>query len=285
MKFFLMLILGGFWVLTLAPPVEAYDLIELLPNGHVNWTRGVLVVKGCEASPDTVAGAESKSLSANTAAQNLLDSLNFVRMDARHSITDLIARNPELQDKIAQMVAAAPVVNQVRGEKGCIETAVQFQLTGGFAQLMLPGTIEQVRSIKPINGAAEGAESEIGPPRGQPAADDQDIYTGLIVDARGIGARPSMVPVIVDENHQEVYSPAFVSREFAVRQGVCGYARNAQADFTPRVGSRPLLVKGLRTLDGRLSDIMISHTDASRVRGASPHLRFLRQCRVMIIMD
>ncbi len=288
MKLSPVLILGC--VLALIPAwlggaTQAHEVIEHLPYGHINWTRGVLVVRGCDGQPVDFSESEIKtSPPTQTPAQNLLDSLTHVRMDAQHSVTDMMALNPGLQNKILQMVAAAPIINQVRTADGRTETAVQFQLTGGFAQLMLPGSIEQVRSIKPINGGG-GTESEIDPPRGMDSSASRDIYTGLIIDARGIGAKPCLVPMIVDEKHQDVYSPAFVSREFAVRQGVCGYARQVSDEVTPRVGPKPLLLKGLRTVNERPSDIVISDADASRVRGASPHLRFLRQCRVVIILD
>jgi hypothetical protein len=266
--------------------VEAYEVIEPLANGHINWTRGFLVVKGCEGDDVPAPGSLRETAPVRvTAAQNLFASFNFVRMDARRSVADIIALNVGLQNKIEQMVSAAPVINQVRISEGCLETAVQFQLTGGFAQLVLPGTIEQVQSIKAINGAAGGTESDIDPPPGPNTAVNQDIYTGLVIDARGIGAKPSLVPMIMDENLQDVYSPAFISREFAVRQGVCGYARQMCDEVMPRVGPNPMLIKGLRILSGRPSDIVISDADASRLRSASSHLRFLRQCRVVIILD
>jgi hypothetical protein len=287
MKYRALWFLGWFLALTYALPaaaVQAHELIELLPNGHINWTRGFMVVKGCEADNDSADGSERNLAPHNlTAAQNLLNSLDFLKIDAPRSVADHIALNRGLQDKIEQMVSAAPIIDQVRASDDCLETVVQFQLTGGFAQLVLPGTIEQVRSIKAINGAAGGTESDIDPPLGSRSA-NQD-YTGLVIDARGIGARPSLVPVIIDENHQDVYGPAFISREFAVRQGVCAYVRQMCDEVMPRVGPKPLLVKGLRTLSDRPSDIVISDMDASRLRSASTHLRFLRQCRVMIILD
>ena len=122
--------------------------------------------------------------------------------------------------------------------------------------------------------------------RSLPVGAEPDAYTGLIVDARGIGAKPAMVPVLVDENGKEVYGSAFVSREYAVQQGVCQYLRIlGDAANLVRVAPKPLWVKGLRTSNSAACDIVISNADASRLRGTSSHLSFLKQCRVIILMD
>ena len=95
-----------------------------------------------------------------------------------------------------------------------------------------------------------------------------------------------MVPVLMDESGQEVYGPAYVSREFAVQRGMCRYIRGMDDSANlPRVAPNPLFVKGLRTVSKGSCDIVISNTDASKLRGASSHLEFLKQCRVVIVLD
>jgi hypothetical protein len=108
----------------------------------------------------------------------------------------------------------------------------------------------------------------------------------MVIDARGINTRPAMAPKILNENGEEVYGSAYVSREFAVQQGMSGYAKDlTAAQSNPRVTNSPLTVKGLRTEGHGRSDIVISNADASRLRSASEHLSFLKKCRVMIVVD
>jgi len=112
------------------------------------------------------------------------------------------------------------------------------------------------------------------------------LYTGLVVDARGLGAKAVMALEIFDENGQEVYGPAFVSREFAVQQGISEYVIDLPAaQSSPRVASTPLTVKGLRTEEPGGSNIIISNADASKLKSASEHLSFLKKCRVIIVVD
>jgi hypothetical protein len=94
--------------------------------------------------------------------------------------------------------------------------------------------------------------------------------------------------MLVDENNEEVYGAAFVSREFAVQQGMCGYARfteTARDVNSRRVGQRPLIIKGLRRSSRGPCDIVISNSDAAKIRSASAHLAFLKQCRVVVLSD
>ena len=150
---------------------------------------------------------------------------------------------------------------------------------------MLPGDIKQVESIKAVSKGAPGRPSSPGGNSARGGNSSKDVYTGLVVDARGIDVQPALVPVLVDENNTEVYGAAFVSREFAVQRGLCGYARKIDEADRFRVGPHPLAIKGLHAAPEGRSCIVISNVDAAKLRGASAHLAFLKQCRVVILLD
>jgi len=92
-----------------------------------------------------------------------------------------------------------------------------------------------------------------------------------------------MVPKIIDENNQEVYGSAFV---YAVQQGMSGYSRDLKESLKDkRVSDYPLVVKGLKTSGPGHSEIVISNADASKLRGISESLYFMKKCRVIIVID
>jgi hypothetical protein len=168
---------------------------------------------------------------------------------------------------------------------GKVELAVKIQLYGGLAQLMLPMDIRQVETIRAVSKVTSrpgnGQKT-----RGSDALNvTEERYTGLVVDARGLDVQPALIPVLVDENYQEVYGAAFVSREYAVQNGLSGYSRSMGETDHRRVGKSPLFVKGLHKASGGLCDIVISNADAAKLRSASAHLAFLKQCRVVILLD
>ena len=110
----------------------------------------------------------------------------------------------------------------------------------------------------------------------------------MIVDCSGMRVRPAMVPKVYDEDGQLVYGPPFISREYAVKDGVARYVRDLASSKTEadgRVASRPLTVKGIRTSKTGSSDMVISNADAARVKASAGNLRSLQRCRVLIALD
>jgi hypothetical protein len=269
----------------------ASDFLERFPTGSINWTQGVVTASGSASLPDAkgLNGSNAQFDKAHQrAVQNLRLTLKRLRLNRQNCIVDLLSTQAYIQDKLEVMTSTAEILNTERSADGNIEVTLGINFYGGFSQLILPAGIRQVESIKPLNGfKAENDDSRgthgAGYSRRMIAA---DIYTGLIVDARGIGATPSMVPVLIDENGQEAYGPAYVSREFAVQRGMCQYIRGMNNDDDlPRVAPNPLRVRGLSAVPEKGCDIVISNSDASRLRGVSYHLEFLKQCRVVIFLD
>lgn len=270
-------------------PVTEY--IEQLPSGCINWTRGVVIATGQakaaggENHPDQDLGI---SRATANAVNNLLQTLKKLRLNDSRYVDELITTKQEIQTKINEMAAAAKVVEAVTETDGSCHVALEMNLYGGFAQLMLPQDIRQVEPIKPLNGSRffhsplEQMENN-----GQNVSTGKsNAYTGLLVDARGVGAGPAMVPVLLDENGQEVYGPAFVSREYAVQKGLCRYVSDMDNYAgIALIAPNPLRVNGLRSASEGSCNIVISNADASRIRGASAHLEFLKRCRVVIILN
>jgi hypothetical protein len=148
-----------------------------------------------------------------------------------------------------------------------------------------PSTAEAPAPVAP---ASDVTASEAPPAPAPPAAAPPApvVYTGMVVDARGIQARPAMSPRIFDEDGKEVYGSANVDREFAVQQGMSGYARDLiAAQSNQRVTANPVTVKALKTSGPGKSDVVISNTDAQKIRSSEADTAFMKQCRVMIILE
>ena len=95
-----------------------------------------------------------------------------------------------------------------------------------------------------------------------------------------------MVLLVRDESGREVYGPAFVSREFVVQRGMCLYLGEMTAIRAhPRVRFNPLVIQCLPPAAEASTDLRISDGDADRLRSAAEHLAFLREGRVIVVMD
>jgi hypothetical protein len=270
---------------------QTEDFLERFPTGSINWTRGVVTASGSASLPEIkgLTGSDEPYDRARVrAVRNLRSTLKRLRLNHQECIVDLLSTQAYIQDQLEAMTADAHTLNTERSADGDVEVTLGVNFFGGISQLILPSEIQQVESIKPLNGVEE-EDNDAGQTRGggySRRAVAPDIYTGLIVDARGIGAVPAMVPVLVDESGREVYGPAYVSREFAVQHGMCRYMRGTgNADYLSRVAPNPLRVKGLSAVPDKSCYIVISNFDASRLRGVSYHLEFLKQCRVVVLLD
>lgn len=267
---------------------ELAPVIEKKANGIINWTLGVVQTTGTgkvfKNDSTTTFDVKIKAiLRAKSDAQGrLLDVVKEIRINSNMQVGSFANKSDMVMAKIKEMVFKAQEIKKLRKHRsdGSVEVRVQLNLFGGFAQLVLPDEIQQIESIKHI------LPMKNPPSSGSANTSASDIYSGLVVDARGIAAKPAMVPRLLDENGQEVYGTAFASREFAVQRGMCGYV----ADFKPsqkdsRVGLRPLIVKGIKTLGPGQSNIVISNADASKLLSSSEHLLFLKECKVVIVLD
>lgn len=110
------------------------------------------------------------------------------------------------------------------------------------------------------------------------------IATGLIIDGRGLGLRPALLPRVVDEQGREVYVGQVVTRTNAVEQGVAGYAKDVNAASNNfRVTDNPAVIKGLSAAGATRTDVVIGQNDAQSLRQLSAKGDFLQYCRVIIV--
>jgi hypothetical protein len=265
---------------------ESIGLVEQKDTGTIDWARGVVQARGISASIKKEAektppnSPKALSEAKNDARRKLLETVKKIKIDTNRSVGNIAAKNKKIMAQIKDMVYDAAEVEEFRKymSDGSVEVLLQMNLRGGFAQLVLPEEIHQIESIKQIKG---GANSTAGNTNSV-----SEAYTGLLVDARSIELEPALVFKILDENLEEVFGPAFVSREFVVQQGMAVYYNDIEsAKSDPRISGKPLTVKALRTDYPSRSNIVISNADSSKLKSASHHLLFLKESRVVILLS
>ncbi len=117
-----------------------------------------------------------------------------------------------------------------------------------------------------------------------PAAEVQ--WSGLVLDARGLGLKPALVPRIYTKSGDDLYSAQTVTVENATKSGLVGYARNVDAAARHiRVASDPVLVKGVRAAGTQNSDLIVTDGDAKIVNQTDQRSPYLRNARVMVVFN
>jgi hypothetical protein len=274
-------------------------------KGKINWSEGYIEAVGIGAPPEKYMGKPNARPLALRAAKidayrNLLEVTKGVRVDSTTVVRDFTVESDVINAQVDGLVKGARVANQEYMSDGTVEVTLRMPLSGGFSQIIIPKALGKRPELAPPSPPpavppetpAAPPETPVTPPE-TPAAPAPsaptpagEVYTGMVVDARGLQARPAMAPKVIDENGKEVYGSMNVDKEYAVQQGMSGYARDlTAAQSNPRVTNNPVSVKGIKTVGPGRADIVISNADADKIRGVSENLTFLKKCRVMIVLD
>jgi len=268
--------------------VSINDWVEKVGQGSVNWSAGYIEAVGIGAPSDKSIGKANARPMAMRAAKvdayrNLLEITKGVQVDSATTVKSFTVESDVINTQVNGLVKGAQVVKTDYMSDGTVEVTLRIPLYGGIlAQTIMPLAI-----AKPPVPPAPSVLEAPAPAVTAPAAPAAPVaYTGMVVDARGIQARPAMSPRVFDEDGKEVYGSANVDREYAVQQGMSGYARDLNAaQSNQRVTVNPITVKALKTSGPGKSDLIISNADAQQIRASAENMTFMKKCRVMVVLD
>lgn len=259
--------------------VSQGQVVQQVPNaGMVNWQDQIIKATGIGAPnpkmpvPAQRAGA-IKAAKLNALA-NLLSTVKGLNVTSETTVENAMVTSDVIRTKVSGTVRNFRVTDTRYLSDGSVEVDVEIPLSGILLDNILPANM----------GGKSPANVNYGV-QAQPGFGNK-VYTGLIVDARGLGLRPAMAPRIVDEDGNEIYGSGFVSRDYAVQIGVVGYDKDPNhARNDDRVKDNPLVVKAIGVAGTNKTDIVVSKTDAANILAAGKNLNFMEKCKVMFILD
>lgn len=263
--------------------VEINNYVQQFDNGKIDWQTGMVTATGIGAPPaksTNIAQARAMATRAATvvARRNLLEIVKGVQIDSATAVEDFIATSDVIVSQVKGFLQNSQILDTAYMSDGSVEVTVGVSMNGGLAEVVVPKSVP----FRPVAGPAPAVSAPSAP--SAPMADGK--YTGLVIDARGLQAKPAMNPKITDLNGNEIYGTALVSRDYALQQGMAGYAKDpAKAAQNSRVTDRPLVVKAVSAAGKAKTDLAISPEDAMKVKALAQEGGFLEKCRVMIVLD
>lgn len=255
-----------------APPQHC---LTRMGQAQVNWSTGMVRAFGKAVPADRKKASTPDyilSVARSNAGKHLIYILTHLELTAGRRVKDVVAGDDHLLAGIEKIALDAPIVHQLYTSDKTMSVVLETSLYGGYLQSVLPEEISQIPVIN-VSGPVVDPSS---PSR----------FTGMVIDARAIGFEPVLYPRVISELGSDIYSAVMVSREFAVQNGVCGYACLPDPELIrERAGDNPVRVKGLRKEGPGNAAIVISRSDGERIEKIRERHRFMRRCRVMILVD
>jgi len=247
-------------------------------SGCIDWTARIILSRGIGAPnmdvPEAARRPGAIRAAQQVALRNALETLKGILLNSSTTVENFMVKNDVISSHINGFLKGFEQKGKERYmNDGSVEVTMAIPLDGiGGLEDQLFGT-----SIgeKPSVTAWEG-----------PKAKTQTIFTGLIIDCKGLNIKPALSPRVLDESGKEVYGSAYVTREWAIKYGVAGYSRDIKdAAKLDRVGKTPGSIKAIKASGDNVTDIVISDADAAEIRSAGQNLKFLSECRVVFIVD
>ena len=271
------------------------EYVESIGYGLINWTAGYIEAMNIGAPPPELAGRINARPVALRAAKekalgDLMEIVKDIQVDSTRKIKDFMMERQDINAQILDFVQRdAMVSDQQYLPDGTAEIKLRVPIYGNLTRIILPASITEVEDVK-LPAVVSPSDTSASPPAAHKTAPrippTSLMHSGIIVDARGMGAKPAMAPKIFDENGKEIYSYSSVDREYAVRQGTVVYTRDiVSARTNQRVAANPLTIKAVKTDATGKTDLVIGNIDAQRIRGTIQETILLKQCRVIIVLD
>ena len=251
-------------------------------KGLINYQAGYIEVLGIGAPPEKYYGKPNARPMALRAAQvdayrNLAEIVRGVKIDSQTTVKDFVVESDVINAQVSSLIKGAKTVKTQYLSDGTVEVTLRMRLSDVTKTVLPPAIV--VDETKDVKNHAPIPFSPQPEPTGV-------VFTGLVVDARGLGARAAVSPKVFDENGSEVYGTLIANKEDAAKQGLCGYSTDlGAAQRDSRVTSNPLTVKAVRAEGSGMSELRISNEDAQTIRSSKDNLGFLQKCRVMIVIE
>ena len=271
-----------------ATPDTLLPSISLMQSAHAAamWDEGTITAEGFGTPPTGVYGSRANIMARRAAIvdaqRNLAEQINGVQVDAETTVENFVTTSDVVKTKVSALVKGATVVEEQLMPDGSYHVVMSMPMYGtqGLSSAIMPAIRQNTPPTPPppvisATITAQIQTSGVG-------------YTGVIVDASGMGLKPSFSPVIYDTNGRAIYGVSNINYDQAISQGMVGYSSSVSAAQTlPRAGGSPLVVKAVQVRGGNNStnpvNVVVSVDDGDRILAANAQSQMLMNGSVVFV--
>ena len=281
---------------SVAPAIASADDVSVQVNvqqnakGSVNWEKGAeadVEAWGVGLPPVNMPAERGVALALRAATvdayRQLAEIIKGVQVDSETTMRDLSVESDVVTAKVEALVQGARVVEKVVNKDGSYSVKVAVPLYGvkSVAAVVIP---EANKDLLPQETPEISEDYTPAPEVKAQAAS----YTGVVVDAAGLGLEGTFSPVIYDVNGRAIYGMRNIDKDFAISKGMVEYYNDLQtATVNSRAGSNPLVVKAVSVRGGGNSvnpvNVVVSVEDGDKILYANEKSGMLENKAVVFV--
>ena len=263
------------------PSLTLMQAAEAAPQ----WEQGTITAEGFGTPPAGAYGSKASIMARRAAIvdaqRNLAEQVSGVQVDAETTVENFVISSDLVKTKVSALIKGAMVVEEQMMPDGAYRVVMSMPMYGsqGLASAIMPAIRDNTPPTPPppVISATITTQIQMG-----------GTYTGVIVDAGGMGLKPSFSPVIYDTNGRAIYGVSNINYDQAISQGMVGYSASVSAAQTlPRVGATPLVIKAVQVRGGNNStnpvNVVVSVDDGDRILAANQQSQMLMNGSVVFV--
>lgn len=249
---------------------------------RTKWDEGYIEVKAGATADRRVAvnRAQARSM-ALKAARHLAYEKLAETVEGLTLTGDTIIKKETLKDSTLRVQIQA----KIKGAR-VVSEAVQDLPDGSVWAEVVVGL--RLNGPEGLTSALTGwaAAQQATAYRPNPAYVPEEHYTGLIVEASGLGFSPALTPrLLATDDQAQIYGPHSVDPHYLETAGLVGYTDSLlKAKADGRVGPNPLIVRAQGVAGERKGDLLITRQDAERILAADRQSGILKRAAVIIVV-
>lgn len=266
---------------TSLPSLTIMQAAEAAPQ----WEQGTITAEGFGTPPMGAYGSKASIMARRAAIvdaqRNLAEQVSGVQVDAETTVENFVISSDLVKTKVSALIKGAVVVEEQMMPDGAYRVVMSMPMYGsqGLASAIMPAIRDNTPPTPPppVISATITTQIQMG-----------GTYTGVIIDAGGMGLKPSFSPVIYDTNGRAIYGVSNINYDQAISQGMVGYSSSvSSAQTLPRVGATPLVIKAVQVRGGNNStnpvNVVVSVDDGDRILAANQQSQMLMNGSVVFV--
>lgn len=257
-------------------------LSENIGQGQVDWEKGIIIVTGEGAPPETASKAAAPLLAKRAAImdayRNAAEMVAGIRIRAGSYVKDATSQSDEISGSVEGFIRGGQFEKPVYDSEGRCTIVLHLPVGGhkGLTSILY----DQAKQMTPDSPAA---------PMVTPDNTVDFSYTGIIIDARNYGVRPALYPQIFDTDGYLLYGQSMVNVIDPGFSTIAAYSKTLDnAKTMARIGNKPLIIKAtssVKAANGEITDVIIGSEDSKTFRMIAGKNDLLSKSAVVIVIN